>query len=144
MAGFRSHEEIIAWQRANELKLLVYELIESGPVARDADLRDQLRRSAGAAPRLIAEGFGRYLPGDFSRYLRSANGELKETYNSLRDGLDRRYFTADQIEPMLRLSKRSSKAATKLIAYLRTAEAPHEERRRPARRRRNSDASRTP
>jgi four helix bundle protein len=144
VAGFRSHEEIIAWQRANELKLLVYDLIESGPVTRDADLHDQLRRSARAAPRLIAEGFGRYLPRDFSRYLRSANGELKETYNSLRDGVDQKYFTAAQIEPMLRLSKRASKAATKLIEYLRTAEAPNEERRRRStRRRRDADDSRT-
>ena len=134
MATARSHEDLIVWQRANELKLLVYQLIKTGPIARDADLSEQLRRSAAAAPRLIAEGFGRYLPGDFSRYLRQANGELKETYDALRDGVDREYFTSDQIEPLQRLSKRASKAATRLIAYLRTAKAPNESRRpRPTR-----------
>jgi four helix bundle protein len=134
VATARSHEDLIVWQRAHESKLAVYDLIKSGPITRDNDLCDQLRRSAAAAPRLIAEGFGRYLPGDFSRYLRAANGELKETYDALRDGVDREYFSDEQVEPLRRLSKRASKAATRLIAYLRTAQAPHEGKRRPTRR----------
>ena len=123
MAGWRSHEEIIAWQCAYELKRRVYALIGSGPITRDFDLHDQLRRSAGSAPRLIAEGFGRYLPGDFANYLRQANAELKETSESLRDGVDRGYFTEDHVVPLQRLSRRASKAATRLIGYLRTAKA---------------------
>lgn len=135
MPTARSHEDLIVWQRANELKLLVYELLKRPSLARDADLSDQLRRSAAATPRLIAEGFGRYLPGDFSRYLRAANGELKETSEALRDAIDREYVTDADIDPMIRLAKRASKAATRLIAYLRTAKAPNEERRpRPRRR----------
>jgi four helix bundle protein len=129
MAGARSHTEVIAWQLANELKLAVYALIEGGPIARHGDLREQLRRSASNAPRAIAEGFGRYLPDDFSRYLRYANGELKETFEALQDGYDRRCFTRDQVEPLQRLSKRASKASSRLIAYLKTAEAPGEPRR---------------
>jgi hypothetical protein len=31
MAGWRSHEEIIAWQLAYELKQLVYSLIDADP-----------------------------------------------------------------------------------------------------------------
>ena len=92
--------------------------------------RDQLQGAVSSAPRLIAEGFGRYLPGDFSGYLRKANGELKETLECLRDGVDRGYFTHDQIVPLQRLCKRASKAATGLIAYLKTAKAPNEEPRR--------------
>ena len=114
MPGWRSHEEIIAWQRAYELKKAVYALIDDGPARRDFEFHNQIRRSAASAPRLIAEGFGRYLPGDFSRYLREANAELKETFESLRDGVDRG----------------ASKAATNLIAYLKTAKAPNEEPRR--------------
>ena len=130
MAGWRTHDEIIAWQLSYELKKRVYALIRSGPIRRDYELHDQLRRSAGSAPRLIAEGLGRYLPGDFSRYLRDANGELKETFESLRDCVDRGYATQTEVEPMQRLSKRASKAATSLIAYLLTAHAPNEEPRR--------------
>ena len=130
MAGARSHTELIAWQLANELKLAVYALIEGGALRRHPQLRDQLQRSASNAPRAIAEGFGRYLPDDFTRYLRYANGELKETFDGLQDGCDRRCFTEEQIAPLLRLSKRATKAATRLIAYLKTATAPGEPPRR--------------
>mgnify|MGYP003694353695 CR=1 FL=1 len=56
-------------------------------MTRDFQFRDQLRESASAAPRLIAEGFGRYYPSRVSKYLRLANGELKETIESLDDGV---------------------------------------------------------
>ncbi len=126
MAGARSHKDLICWQRAYELKLGVYALLRVGTVTTDFKLCDQLRESAAAAPRLIAEGFGRYYPADFSRYLRLANGELHETIESLDDGVDRRHFTRDQVLPLQRLAKRSSKAATSLIAYLRTADPPND------------------
>lgn len=119
MAGARSHEEA---------------LVKTGPITRDPKLTDQLRSAAGAAPRLIAEGFGRYLPGDFARYLRTANGELHEIFDALRDGVDRGYFTQNQVVPLQRLSKRASKAASGLIKYLRTSTAPHESPRKHSRR----------
>jgi four helix bundle protein len=136
MAGVRSHKDLIAWQRAYELKLQVYDLIRTGSITRDLDLRDQLQSSASAAPRLIAEGFGRYYSAEFSRYLRLANGELQETIESLDDGVDRRHFTKDQVLPLKRLAFRSSKAATRPIAYLRTAEPPNDPRPPKQRRRR--------
>ena len=48
----------------------------------------------------------------------------------LSDGVDRGYFTHAQIVPLQRLCKRASKAATGLIAYLKTANPPNEEPRR--------------
>jgi four helix bundle protein len=135
MKGARSHEELIVWQLAYELKLRVYELIRTPAIRRDLNLHDQLRNAAGSAPRLVAEGFGRYLPGDFARYLRTANGELKEIFDALRDAVDRGYVTQEQIVPLQRLSKRASKAASGLIKYLRTATPPNEQPRRTSRRR---------
>ena len=134
MSGARSHEELVVWRLAYELKLGVYELIRSGPIAGDRELVKQLRGAASSAPRLIAEGYGRYFPREFSRYLRNANGELKETFDALRDAVDRGYLAQEQIVPLQRLSRRASKAATELIKYLRTARPPHET---PPQRRRN-------
>ena len=108
-------------------------------ITRDFKLRDQLREAAASAPRQMAEGFGRYYPGDFSRLLRGANGELKELQDALRDGVDRGHFTLEQIAPLQRLSKRASKATTNLIAYLRTATPPHEQ---PPRRRKHPNVER--
>jgi four helix bundle protein len=126
MKGARSHEELIVWRLAYELKLGVYELIRSGPVTGDRDLVKHLRGASSSAPRLIAEGYGRYFPREFSRYLRNANGELKEISDALRDAVDRGYLVQDQIVPLRRLARRASKAATELIKYLRTAKPPHE------------------
>jgi four helix bundle protein len=121
MAGAQSHEELIVWQLSHDLKLKVYELVQSGSITRDFDLRTQLCRAAASAPRNIAEGYGRFLPGLFIQALRVANGELKETYDALQDGCDRGHFTREQIVPLQRLSKRASKAASGLIAYLERA-----------------------
>ena len=126
MSGARSHEELIVWQVSYQLKLGVYELIRTSKIRSDRSLHDQLRNAARAAPRLIAEGFGRYLPGEFARYLRTANGELKETFDALRDAVDCGYVKQDQIVPLQRLSKRASKAASSLIEYLRTSAPPNE------------------
>jgi len=139
MAGARSHKDLICWQRAYELKLHVYELIRAGTITADVRLREQLRESAAAAPRLIAEGFGRYYPAEFSKYLRFANGELQETIESLDDGVDRQHFTKDQVIPLQRLAKRSSKAASRLIAYLGTADPPNQSPPRPKPHRRRQE-----
>jgi four helix bundle protein len=91
MRGWRSHEEIVAYQLSYQIKLRVQELIDGDPrIQRNLRFRDQLDGASSSAPRLIAEGFGRYLPGDFSHYLRQANAELKETSECLRDGVQRR------------------------------------------------------
>ena len=129
VAGAKSHEELVVWQLCRQLKLDVYELIRSGPLSRDPDLRDQLGRAARNAPRAVAEGFGRYLPADFIRYLRYANGEVKEILDALQDGIDRHYFTEEQVLPLQRLARRATKAIGRLIAYLRTSKPPNEPRR---------------
>jgi four helix bundle protein len=118
MPGAQSYEDLQVWQLTNELKLGVYTLLQTGRAQNDFDFTDQIRKSARAAPRLIAEGFGRYLPTEFIRYLRWANGEVLETSNCLRDGVDQGYFSAANTEPLLRIAKRSSKAISSLIRYL--------------------------
>lgn len=121
MGAARSFTELDAWKLANELKLGVYELIQAGEAKRDLEFRNQIRNAAASAPRNIAEGFGRFLPKDFSQYLRIANGSLMEVSNHLQDGVDRGYFTPADIEPLQILARRSSAAVTALIRYLRSA-----------------------
>jgi four helix bundle protein len=122
--GVRSYTDLDAWRLANELKLGVYALIETETVRRDEDFYRQIRNAAASAPRNVAEGFGRFQPGEFSQYLRVANGSLLETANHLQDGRDRGYFDARSIEPLLALVRRASAATTRLLRYLRTARAP--------------------
>jgi len=116
----RSFTDLDAWKLANELKLEIYGLIRTTNARRDSEFLGQIRNSAASAPRNIAEGFGRYVPREFSQYLRIANGSLMETSNHLQDGVDRGYFSEEQIQPLQILARRASAAASALIRYLQT------------------------
>ncbi len=48
-----------------------------------------------------------------------------ETSNHLQDGVDRGYFSKEQIEPLEMLSRRASAAITRLMRYLQTARPPN-------------------
>ena len=104
-------DELDAWQLANELKLGVYRLTDAGSVTRDFDFYDQLRDAAASAPSNIAEGFGRYKPPQFRHFLDIAIASLTETANHLRDGVDRKHFTVNEIGPLLRLAARARGAS---------------------------------
>ena len=98
--GARSFTDLHAWRLANDLKLGVYALIRVGEARRDLGFRDQIRNAAASAPRNIAEGFGRYMPREFNQYPRVANGSLQEVSNHLKDGVDRGYFSLEQVAPL--------------------------------------------
>ena len=121
--GAHSYKDLDVWQLSNELKLGVYALLRRPEVQRDDAFRRQIQNAAASAPRNIAEGFGRYLPREFSQYLRIANGSLMETTNHLQDGRDRGYFTDADIAPLLVLGRRTSAAVTRLLKYLQKASA---------------------
>lgn len=122
--GVRRFEDLIAWQLAHELQQEVFAFTESGEASRDFKYRDQIRESARSATRNTAEGFGRYYPKEFVRFLRMASGSLNETKNHLHDGLERGYLRAKHHERCLRLSLRAIKANVRLQKYLKTCDGP--------------------
>jgi len=144
MAGVKRYEDLVCWQLAAELETLVFELTETGPVARDFKFRDEIRDSSASATRNIAEGFGRFFPADHARFLRMAKASLMETHSSARSGFNRGYFSEKDKDRMQRLCGRSGKATTGLIRYLESQIPPSSRRKRPKRRRRTSGTSGTP
>jgi four helix bundle protein len=120
----RTYAELDAWQLANQLKLGVYALTETGSVTRDFRFREQLRDAAASGPSNIAEGFGRYKPAQFRQFLDIAIASLTETSNHLRDGVDRKHFTGAAVDPLLRLAARARGASIGLKAYLKNATPP--------------------
>lgn len=93
----KRHEDLDAWQLANQFKEEVYALIKDGPASRDFEFRDQIRDSAASATKNIAEGFGRFRPKVFAQFMEIAVGSLTETRDSLKDGVDRGYFTPERL-----------------------------------------------
>jgi four helix bundle protein len=120
VAAAKRYQDLVCWQLADELEQLVCELTAIGLVSRDLKFRDQIRDSSASATRNMAEGFGRYLPADFAKFLTIARASLMETHNSAGTGFKRGYFTAENTDKMQRLAARSGKAATRLIQYLRS------------------------
>ena len=79
-----------------------------------------MRDAARGGPRAIAEGFGRFRPADFARYLEYARASLIETQNHLDDALDSRYLTQKEHDELFKLADRAIGAVTNLHRYLRT------------------------
>ena len=116
--GARRVEDLAVWQLACQVEHEVFAFLAAGPALKDFDYCRQLRRSSSSPRRNLAEGFGRYLPGDFARFTRIAIGELRETRDALDDGLERRYLTPSRHTIIVRLVDRAIGACVNLVKYL--------------------------
>ena len=75
----KSYQDLVVWQKAMDLTVAVYKLSGTFPSDERFGLVSQVRRSSASGAANIAEGFGRESKGDFVRFLRIAQGSLKET-----------------------------------------------------------------
>jgi four helix bundle protein len=133
MGGVKRFEELIAWQRCRELSDVIFEITQTGPAARNREFQGQIRDAAQGAAPLIAEGFVRYLPGDFARYLRMARAEIAEVQSDLAEARDKKYFSDEQQTLASTVARRAMSLTTRLlVSKLRQIE---EERKRKKRRR---------
>lgn len=70
--------DILAWQKADDLAVMVYQVTESFPSHQRYRLIDQMQRAAVSVAANIAEGSGRRTVKDFLRFLYIAHGSLRE------------------------------------------------------------------
>jgi four helix bundle protein len=119
MATARRFEDLIAWQLAVELRDLVFTMTDRGSVLKDWKFRDQIRDFARSAPSNMAEGFARYDPPEFARFLNFARSSLAETQDHLMHGRDQKYFEQEDFTSAWRLACRALRATNRLHAYLR-------------------------
>jgi len=93
-------EDLIVWQRARDLALLVYRVTGRPAFDRDLGLRNQMRDAAVSVMSNIAEGFERYSRREFRQYLSIARGSAAEVRSQLHiaRGLD--YITEAEFEDL--------------------------------------------
>lgn len=115
--------ELRAWQEAYAFKLKVYDLIESGSLSKDEKLEKQLREAARSAPSQISEGFGRFDPVDFGRFVKMARASLQECRNHLQDAVDCRHLSEDDRQEYEKLIATALKEMGGLLDYLQSPEA---------------------
>src|ERR1700691_3462212 len=70
----KSFRDLLAWQRAIQLSVLIYRLTQVFPREELYGLTSQMRRSAVSVPSNIAEGHGRLSTGEYRQFLGIARG----------------------------------------------------------------------
>ena len=128
--AIRDFKDLVCWQLSYTLKCEVYAFTADGPASRDFKYRDQIRDSASGAPRCIAEGFGRFRPREFARFLEYARASLMETRNSLMDGRDFGYITDPLYSRLMNLAGAALRTTTALMRQ-KQQQADEERRKKP-------------
>jgi four helix bundle protein len=79
-----SFEDLIIWQKAQELAVKIYQLADSNKfISKDYTLKDQLKSASISISDNIAEGFEYNNNPDFHRFLRIAKGSCGEIRNKI-------------------------------------------------------------
>jgi four helix bundle protein len=119
----RRFDELLAWQVVHELSVEVWKAAARGPVLHDFKFSSQIRDASDSPGRNIAEGFGRFNPTEFARFLDIARGSALETQSLLRKGLAIGYFSTPDFERLDNLASRGLQSIAKLQRYLHSTEA---------------------
>ena len=123
MAGATRFQDFVAWQLMYELSVRIWRATDGPSGARDVRFRDQIRDASDSIHRNIAEGFGRYNPGDFARFLDIARASAEETRALLKKGRAVGYLTEQSFNELDRIAIRGFVAMARLQRYLRSEEA---------------------
>jgi len=74
----QSYRDLIAWQKAMDLIVDIYNCTQNFPKSETYGLVSQLRRAAVSEPSNIAEGHARRSTGEFKQFLGHALGSVME------------------------------------------------------------------
>ena len=121
--GVRRFSDLRAWQACTAYKRAVYRLCQHEPIASDWKRRGQLEDSVWGPPGHVAEGFGRFSPLDFARFVVMARASLMESQSHLLDFVDRGYITEAQRLELNLLAESALGETTGLLEYLQSPEA---------------------
>jgi len=118
MSRIESHRELLVWQKAMDLAVLIYELSGRFPSEENYRLVAQITKSASSVPANIAEGKGRATSRDFANFVAIAKGSLMETETYVTLSARLGYASQAEIQPVLDLITEISKMLTALRSRL--------------------------
>ena len=124
----RNYADLIAWQRAMDLAIAVYEASRALPPEERFGLTSQMRRAAVSIPANIAEGQGRRTCGEFLNQLSVAHGSVREleTHAILAGRLE--FIDASEVDALLERAGEVGRLVTGLANSLK-ARSQNSERR---------------
>ena len=124
--GISNHREMEVWRLADQIRTRVAAVVQR-PELKGADwlwLRTQLRKASNSACSNIAEGFGRFEPRDFARFMRISRASIKEIGEHLLEPEIVRALPAMELRELHELIERSDRASGRFIHYLVHAKPP--------------------
>jgi four helix bundle protein len=121
--GVRRFTQLRAWQHCVAYKKAVHAICEVGPLATSLKKRSQLEDSVAGPPGHLAEGFGRFNPADFARFVVIARSSLMESQNHLLDLVDSKYIDEATRVDLDALAQAALREVTGLMEYLQPPEA---------------------
>jgi len=110
----RDYTKILAWQKADDLTVAVYNATRGFPKEEVYALTSQLRRAAYSVPANIVEGASRESLKDYLHFLHIARGSLSETRYFIHLAGRLGYLKADQQQPLME----SAEEALRILAGL--------------------------
>lgn len=116
MANIENFEDIIAWQKAKELTIKIYNVFEKSD---DYSFRDQIRRASVSIMNNIVEGFERKTNKDFAKFLYIAKGSCGEVRSMLILAIELNKITKNEYEYLFELSTEISKLLSGFIKSLK-------------------------
>jgi four helix bundle protein len=96
LAKVKRYEDLVVWQKAYELVLLIYRVTQAFPADERFGLTQQMRRAAVSIVSNIAEGFGRRTTADFLRFLDMSRGSVNELDTQTRIAVNLKYIQPSQ------------------------------------------------
>jgi four helix bundle protein len=118
MTKFKTFEEIVAWQKARQLNVEIYNLTCKNEFFREYALRDQIKRSIISVSSNIAEGFERETRKEFKRFLYIAKGSIGEFRSQLYLASDLKLISTIEFNNLRQKAEEISKMLNGLIKYL--------------------------
>ncbi len=110
-------EDLIVWEKAQELALLIYKEFER---CTDFGFRDQIRRAAVSVSNNIAEGFERSSNADFSKFLFYSLGSNSEVRSMIYLSVKLNLLTKGRADEIIEVTHEVSKLLYGLIKSMKT------------------------
>jgi four helix bundle protein len=110
--------DLVAWQRAQELLLVCLQLLHRPIVTLDKRFHQQLADASASVPRNIAEGFGRFRPGENAQYVRVAKGSANEVLNLFIEARTKGYLTDAEFPNFETAARRAIGTMVNYLKYL--------------------------
>jgi four helix bundle protein len=101
MGSIASFTDLNCWKLSKEISLQIYRESLNGAISKDYQYSNQIRRAALSMMNNVAEGFDRYNPKEFMRFLNYSIGSCGEVISMIHLGVDLGYFKDKEAQLIL-------------------------------------------